>query len=356
MKIYLITLCGAVLLAYCAECHPLRQRELRRERLSSMWVMILMAFLIIISGLRYMNYDQSDENNYRYMVDSTMGQDFDRSEFGWNKEWLFYVLVWVSANVFNDSQALIFISALITNVLIVWFFAKYARPFWFAIFLYIAGGAFSSSMNVLRQYLAVAIILWCYPLAQQRRLILYCALVAIAAWLHQSAWIMLLAYPILRRKNFDFWTILIVVGAYFVFANFETVMAAVLPSTSYDHYLEDIIKGKYGVKWIRIAAWLVPYVIIIVFYRRFHLNCGIGYDVLYGVLLSACISIVSSRYVFAARIETYFSLITYMAIARIPELFVKRDEGFIRGMIVALFFAFGLYQYSISPDYHNILF
>lgn len=356
MGIYFITLFGTVLLAWCAERCRIRQADLQKGRPDWVWVLLLIVFLTAISGLRYMNYLHSDENYYRYMVADAMGMPIDRTQLGLGKEGLFYLLVWVSANVFGSDQALIFLSALITNVLVVCFFARYAKPFWFAMFLYITSGAFVASMNVLRQYIAVAIILWCYPLARKGKFRPYLALVAISAWFHQSAWVMLPVYFVLRRQRFNVWTILIVAVASIVFINFETVMTVILPAANYDQYLDSILSNKYGVKWIRILAWLVPYLVILICARRFREYLDIGYEVLYAVLLAACISVISSQYVFVARIESYFSMIAFLPIIRIPELFVKRDMRTVRIVMLVLFFAFGLYQYLLNPEYHNILF
>lgn len=360
MSLYLITLIGAVGLALCAERLQFSDGSLSDSQthtgLNKFWVVLLIIFLVIISGFRYQNYFLSDEYNYRMGVISSMGQAFDWSQIALDEEWLFYVLTWVCANVFKNDQALIFIAALVTNTLIVCFFAKYAKPFWFVIFLYISSGAFSASMNILRQYIAVAILLWCYPLAQKRKFLPYLILVVIASFFHQSAWLMLPVYFVLRRRQFDLWTIAIAGIALLVFANFEEVMSSVLPNTEYDHYLDDITEGGYGVGLIRVATWLVPYVIILLFHKRFNDHFRTQYDTLYAVLLAACISVVSLQYVFVARIDAYFTLITYLAIIKIPDLFDEKGKRLMLCAMVLLFFIFGAYQYSIGSEYYNILF
>ena len=357
MKIYFITLFGAVFLALCAERPFIKTNELSAKNLRKFWVLALIVFLIIISGFRYQNYAHSDEYGYRYMVKFAIGQAFDHSQISLTSEWLFGLLVWVSANVFKDPQALILLCSIITTVLTVLYFAKYARPFWFPIFLYISSGAFLTSMNILRQYISVSIILWCYPLAKKRKLIPYLLLVAVAAAFHQSAWVMLPFYFVLRRSRFDFGTILILFAAIIAFVNFEGVMAVILPNTAYDHYLDDILHGYYGVKWIRVVAWLVPYSILLLFHRYFHIRCDVDYSILYAALIAACISIVSTQYVFAARIESYFALATYIGMAKIPELFSKKGgRSFVWAAMTILFFLFGIYQYMVQPQYYNILF
>ena len=357
MNIYLITIFGAVFLAYCAEKWPSQRKSEINPTLNRFWLLALILFLIIISGYRYQNYDNSDEYGYRYMVLFTMGESFNWSKISLSSEWLFDVLVWISANVFESDQALILLCAVITNVLIVLFFAKYAKTFWFSIFLYITSGAFVSSMNVLRQYLSLAIILWCYPLAKRRKVIPYVLLVGVAAFFHQSAWIMLPVYFILRRKKFDIGTVFILFAAILLLINFEGIMALVLPNTLYDHYLDNILSGHYGVKLIRVAAWLVPYLILLCRHDFFHKRCDVDYSVLYAALVAACIAVISTQYVLVARIESYFSLVTFLAIPRIPYLFSNNgSRNFVRNAMLLLFFLFGMHQYSVAPEYHNVLF
>lgn len=358
MGIYLFTLFGSVLLAHLAEYYTDGSTdEHGRKKLNSYMVTMLTIFLVVISGFRYTNYYASDEYNYRIAAMAMEGSSINSIRIGIQNEWIFELLKWISANVFHDSQFLVFICALITNVSIVLFFKKYARPFWFSVFLYVCGGSFFTSMNIMRQYLALAIVIWCYFLAREKKFIKYILLILLAAGIHQSVWIMLPMYFLLRKEKMDISFFIILVASLVVMMNFETVMTVILSgSSTYEHYIDDLLNDGYGVKLLRILAWLLPYMFVILFHKtisqRFHLE----YSLIFATILAACVSVISYQYVFIARLDVYFSIPALCAVIKVPELFETRSRKFVKYAMVGLFFAFGCYQMMNFAPYHNVLF
>lgn len=357
MNIYLFTLFGATILSYFAE-HSIDNSINKNglKKLNTFFLIALIIFLVSISGFRYLNYYQNDEYNYRVMSMAMEYKPFDFSTISLNSEWLFNLLSWISANVFHNSQFLIFTTALITNISIILFFAKYARPFWFAIFLYICGGAYFTSMNILRQYLALAIILWCYPLAKKQNFKGYFLLVILATTIHQSAWLMLPVYLVLRRKKIGIGIIVAIVSVIIIVLNFQSVSTFILSNnSSYEHYINTVING-YGVNIIRIFVWLIPYSIVCIFYKKLNSDFEMDYIYIFATLISACILIVSYKNVFFARLQVYFSIPALCAIIKIPELFSKKDKSniVIKYLMLVLFFLFGAYQMSSFSTYHTI--
>lgn len=355
MIVYLVTLVISCCLAYQAERTGWRD-ERNKLHFNKRYVVILIIFLCVVSGFRYMNYYQSDEYNYRQMVDAMKGIPF-KINFGFEEEWISQMLYWISANIFKSNQFLILIAAIITNVSLVIFFSRHVKSLSLVIFLYIAGGAYFTSMNIIRQYMAVAIIVWCYDLARKKKLILYFLLVILAAGIHQSAWLMLPMYFVLRKKRLDWSTVFIIAATLFVFINFQTIMSAMLTTGStYDHFLEDMLSGGYGVKAIRILVWLVPYSLLIIKFKYCEKKIGVDSSILFSALISSCIGIISYKYVFFARIDFYFSIPALCGVSYVPDLFKEKSKRVVIMAMVILFFAFGCYQMQMFSTYHNILF
>lgn len=355
MIVYLVTLVISCCLAYQAERTGWRD-ERSELHFNKRYVALLIIFLCVVSGFRYMNYYQSDEYNYRQMVDAMKGVPF-KINFGFEEEWISQMLYWISANIFKSNQFFILIAAVITNVSLVIFFSRHVKSLTLVIFLYIAGGAYFTSMNIIRQYIAVAIIVWGYDLAKKKKMILYFLLVIFAAGIHQSAWLMLPMYFVLRKKRLDWSAAFIIVAVLFVFMNFQTIMSSMLiEGSTYDHYLADILSGGYGVKLIRILVWLVPYFLLIIKFRYCEKNIRMDTTILFATLISVCVSIVSYKYVFFARIDVYFSVPALCGVAYVPELFEEKSRRIVLMAMVILFFAFGCYQMRMFSPYHNILF
>lgn len=349
MAIYIISLLGTLFLSNLYE----HAKDEKNRKIS---IIILITFLVFISGFRYMNYYLSDEWNYRTMADAYKGVPFDINLFYGNKEWLFSVLQWVAVNIFGSNQALIFLTALVTNVSIILFLRKYAYSFTFSTFLYISSGAFFTSMNIMRQYMAVAVILWCYPMAKKKKFVKYFLLVIVASFIHQSAWVMLPLYFVFAYDSKRNLSYVLIAAMLVVFVNFDRIVGGVLSHTSYEYYLENITDGGYGTGLIRVLAWLVPYCLIMLYQKKLQERFGASRLFIYCVILCVCILVVSLKYVFVARFEVYFVVPAYAVLGMIPLLFTDRSKKVVWMCMILFFFAFGAYQAYINPVYHNMIF
>ena len=110
-----------------------------------------MACLFIISGLRN---DIGDTYFYKH---SYVINDFTWEFVKTQKDIGFGLLQMLLQKFTDDPQALVFIVAFLTTVLIVTVFYHYSKLFELSTYVYITGGAFLVAMNGLRQMLAAAI-------------------------------------------------------------------------------------------------------------------------------------------------------------------------------------------------------
>jgi hypothetical protein len=356
MRIYIITLAGSLLLAQLAVIFQNKPKTDRgKYKLNPLFVWLLIALLVSISGFRYMNYYLSDEWNYRVGLNSTIGASLDLKSL-FKSEGGSYLYTWILANVFRNSQAYIFFSALITNVLIVKTLEQYAKPFPLAIFLYIAGGAFFTSMNIIRQYIAVSIIFYGLKYIIKKQFWPYLITVFLAASFHYSAWIMLPLYFILIRDDFSKnWPLAFVI-AIIVMINFDKIATWILPGTKYEHYLNDIFNQGYGTKIIRVTVWMVSYSILVIYRNQLFNYVHIKPVFLNMILFSMSILVASISYVYIARFDVYFGICALILVPCIPSLFEKRCKYFVAYSMILLFFLFGSYQMLSTPQYHNIIF
>ena len=100
----------------------------------------------------------------------------------------------------NDPQLLIFTTALITNVLIVITLYKYSRMIELSLFVFIASGMYTVSMNGIRQSLAAAIIFAATKYILDGNFKKFLLVILLASTIHQTALIFIPIYFIVRRK------------------------------------------------------------------------------------------------------------------------------------------------------------
>lgn len=158
--------------------------------------LILMAALslILVSGLR-----TNIGDTYFYM------HAYNVTEFNWeyiqnNKDKGFYIFQMILKRYTDDPQAMVFITALITNVLIVLTLYKYSRLVEISLYVYITSGMYLVSMNGIRQYLAAAIIFAATKYIFDGNWKMYILIVLIASTFHQSALVLIPLYFLIRRR------------------------------------------------------------------------------------------------------------------------------------------------------------
>ena len=320
---------------------------------NKIFVYLIITILVGISGFRYMNDYLSDEWIYRqgYLQ---MANNYDFSSLFAQKEWGFALLNWTLNWLSSDPQIMIFTVALITNVFVVLTIAKYGRPFELSIFLY-ACGSFFSTFNILRQCLAMAIIFWGIRYILERKFLKYFITVFIASTIHISSWIVLPIYFIVRQRILSKWFLPLMAGALIIMANFQNAAIFFLTDGVYGAYLSGIEQGGYGVKPIRVIAHFVPIILMIIYKKRL-IEINIRNLVFINFsIISGLIMLISLMYVYMARMDTFFAIVGVLIIPQLINIFANNKQLMTIGILL-FYFLFGLFQSSISLEYHSILF
>ena len=177
---------------------------------------------------------------------------------------LFFEIVKETA---DDYHWLLFITAIITYVPVLYILYKYSHPFEMSIFLFMATGYFGMGMNGIRQYCAAGILILGtkYLFSTKKSAFLKYAAFILAAWLfHKSALIMLPVFFFVRRKAWkpsSFMLIFLSAVGLSVFDMILPSFLSALEDTSFGHYSTDgwFTNGvETGSSFIRVVVALVP--------------------------------------------------------------------------------------------------
>lgn len=200
---------------------------------------------------------------------------------------------------------------IVTSFFIVLVFGKYIKKsipqqYWFfSMFLFITTGIFFASMNLLRQYIAIAICLLAILRLDKKQYISYIALVFVAMTFHTSALIMLpfaLFYIISKRINSNtFLWIIYILSLLFIVIDLRKIIdifAFLLPER-WKWYLDShfFVDRNYSA----ILKQLVPNILVIYlimnrtemrkYYERFDISFALAFittiltNCFYGILL-----------------------------------------------------------------------
>ena len=151
-------------------------------------VSIQLLFLTAMSPL------VSDANQYLMYarLDS-----YGNLELGWV---LFSKLVWLLC---PSGKALVLATSAIFLLSVGRFIFRHSKSTLLSYIVFICLGFWGMSFFILRQTLALSIILFAYDALEERSLAKFILLVALASMFHQTSWTFLLAWPFCTRKRDD---------------------------------------------------------------------------------------------------------------------------------------------------------
>ncbi|MEK3991741.1 EpsG family protein [Robertmurraya sp. FSL R5-0851] len=311
-------------------------------RLNRLLVAGVMVSLVVISGLR-----KNIGDTFFYM------HSFKVSNFTWDsivkdKDFGFGILQMLLKNYSTDPQTLIFVTALITNILIVLTLSKYSGLFELSTYAYITGGLFLVSMNGIRQVLAAAIIFTATRFIISGNWIMYFLVVLIAATFHQSALILLPIYFLVRYKAWSratiillFFSVIIVVG----FDLFSSLLFSAIEDTQYGHY-SNFDEG--GANVIRVAVYAAPLVIAFLGREKLREIFPSSDYIVNMALIGLIFMIISTQNWIFARFSIYFNLYQLILVSWVVQVFRGREQRFIYYLIVIFYFLYYFYESVIS--------
>ncbi|HDX9591189.1 TPA: EpsG family protein [Bacillus pseudomycoides] len=298
--------------------------------------------LVLVAGLR-----NNIGDTYFYMHAYTV-TDFNWEYIQKNKDMGFNIFQMVLQKYTDDPQVMVFSTALITNVLIVFILYKYSRLIDLSLYVYITSGMYLTSMNGIRQYLAAAIIFAATKYILDGNWKKYILIVLLASTFHQSALVLIPIYFLIRRKAWSsttfillFLAVLIVIG----FNQFSEVFFAAIGDTQYGHY-KDFHEG--GANILRVAVDAAPLILAYLGRKRLRELFPKSDYIVNLSLLGTVFMLISTQNWIFARFSIYFGLYQLILISWVVKLFTKKDQKFIYYAIVVCYFVYFVYEHVIT--------
>ena len=206
---------------------------LNRVMPNKLHVTLVVLCLVTVAGLQK-NIGDTYFYMHSFKITEFTWQDIDFSgDFGFN---IYQLLL---QELSNDPQILIFATALITNLLIIIVLYKYSRMFEIAVYVYIAAGMFTTSMNGIRQYLAAAIVFLSTKHLLNGDFKKFALIILLASTVHKSALVLLPIYFVVRREAWTKVTFILLTLSIFIvmgFNVFSDMLFSALDKTQYGQY------------------------------------------------------------------------------------------------------------------------
>lgn len=289
-----------------------------------------MGILSIFSGIRY--YVGTDYENYMIMfrnAKETKIENFE-SDVG-------FLLISKFISLFTENYRVHFIIiSIITVMSIMIYIYLNSKIKFISVMIYLSLGMYFSSFNIVRQHLAIAIVIWAINLINTKRRILFYLIVLFASSIHITATILLPMKIILEKRwtKLTYGVIAILTGVIYVSSNF---IINIFNNDRINRY-----SGGYytttGSNYLFIVVYLFIFIFCIFYLKKIEL--GINNKHLKLMFLGLMFIILSTKGLIFSRMAGYFNVGIFICI---PNLIYnwdieKEERNFISYlMIISLF-------------------
>lgn len=229
-----------------------------------------------------------------------------------------FVLFCKLLSLISTNPQILFIAS---GIIVVWgtmnLIYKNTTMVWLAVLIYISAvGDFSFSLNIMRQTIAVSLVLFSFESLTKRRPFIFFLWILLAAAFHRTALCFLAAYPFYGIKFNIKNVILVAVGAALVFINMKPILNFITGAFSvYQTYLES--EGLDYVTDVMIKSCVLLFAVIISLYKSADKTFNI---LLWFALFALICAIFNIKFYLFIRFELYFSAFMVILIPKTFEL------------------------------------
>ena len=310
MHIYIISFLITILLIYLAKT------KVKNKKIKVILLILAVIPMLLVSALRYQvgtDYTKRYVENYRMLQ---KGIDVEDLEIG------FKAIDYVCLFFTKDAYLLFIVTSLIILSIVFEVIYKKSSNSILSVIIFFLGGYFFGTLNLVRQYIAVAFILLGYQFLMfenRKKAYSLFVLCGILAFLMHSSSIVCFAIMFLTRKNIINikWVLPVSVLILILNKNIMTILAPIIKNTRFNNYLT----GKFeqgDLSIITIAENLIVYLwFSIIYYYEKRQNRklekeGITFLNIQGITLLLSVSgVVHTQFM---RIMIYFSAFQILSI------------------------------------------
>lgn len=234
--------------------------EKRYKSIAIMFSVIVALILIFVSGMRNGIGDTVMYMHSYKLLSQNPVIPKDGKDLG------FTMISLLLIPISSDPQILVFVVALITNLLNVIMFNKYRSSLELQVYMYITAGYYTITMNGMRQCLAAALLFMCVPLIIKGNFKVYCILVIIISMFHGSALMLIPIYFIVREEAWSKKMIIFMAFGMICILLYDVVSPIFFKALESTQYAEYSGYDEGGSSFIRVIVNAVP--VILAYLKR----------------------------------------------------------------------------------------
>lgn len=266
MAIYLIMFTASTLILHCEETYKMNRK------IRSVLVFIAILLPSLLAGLRSYEIGSDTAGYGVYWFNQAMRYNnwlqFIKYAKEYSIDYGYATLNYIASRIGNDAHIFFFLLCFLELYLLYftakWYFEKKAVAIVFLIYYFLY---FNDSMNNMRQFPAVLIVLYAYRFIKEKNFLFFIVCVALASTFHVTALFAIVLYPIawmannrFSKLNLIFVTVAILAASFSFELVFNMLGSIGINMARYEHYIYD---SEGGGKFIRLilfgGIWILYY-------------------------------------------------------------------------------------------------
>lgn len=261
----------------------------------------------------------------------------------------------------SNPQILLLTNALLINRTICQFIKKYSSVVLFPILLFVLL-FFGSTLNIMRQFLALSIILYALPFVIQRKFVPFAICCLLASSFHTSSLVALGLYWLYTLKFKWKYIILALVGTVLCAWLLAPILNKIIIATDRYTYVanllaEDSLKmASFFKLGIDISVFIFCYFSYRIYGNKFSVSAVLPPRfLLWCSFITCCLQIVSIRATTLDRIPIYFSIFSLISIPMFVHCYPKKARLLLAFFIFLCFVLYKSMVFVYRPEWNHIL-
>lgn len=296
---------------------------------SYFFIIISFCSIFIISGYRY--YVGTDYSTYQNIFNTikTTNKDDSITEIG------YYILNKIIYGINQNPQMIFIVTSSIILGLIFFTIIKQCSRYELALYLFITMFHFYASLNVIRQYIAIAITFFAVKYIFEKNFFRYLILVLLASTFHITSIIMIPIYFIVIRKmDIREYIYGAIIGLILLVGFEKLLILATDIFPRYEGYTESVL-FTYG-STSGVIIYGVIFLCILIYKDRLIELDNRNSVYINFIFLSVLVGILTTKGVLFARIAGFFNIYAILIIPNILDLFNKKEKRLIYYSILCI--------------------
>ncbi len=292
-----------------------------------------------------------DLPNYFYFYDKC-------NQVGWNTifsyryEPLYIIYTKLIANFINNKQIFLVITAFLSLMGPLYIIKKYSKNYFLSIFLFITFQFFTYDFYLLRQVIAMSILLLSLKYVEEKKFVKFAIMVGIATCFHTSAFLFVIVYW-LSKLEIDSKKLLIITGCMIGILLFGDRIINLVLNIVYQHYVGSTgEEGGYFYFIVLLFVFLITTLLKKAFLRQQKTN-QIWYNIL---ILAMFIQLFAIKKPIISRATIYYSIALIIVLPNVIKCIKDKNLRMLINLLVCvgffLFYLTRLGNENIYMTYH----